>query len=67
MNQMATARVIFLDHSPAFTGTYPAAINDIDEHVFTKLKLLRIEPSPLCTAHALQCGTPGHGNGKRSR
>jgi hypothetical protein len=49
MNQMATARVLFLDHSPAFTGDYPAANNEIDQHVFAKLKLMRIEPSPLCT------------------
>jgi hypothetical protein len=49
MNQMATARVIFLDRSPAYTGTYPAENNDIDRHVFAKLKLMRIEASPLCT------------------
>src|SRR4051794_15407445 len=24
-------------------------------------------PSPAATAHALQCGTPGHGSGRRSR
>src|SRR5436190_1011921 len=24
-------------------------------------------PSPAATAHALQCGTPGHGSGSRSR
>jgi len=49
MNQMATARVIFLDRSPAYTGTYPPENNDIDRHVFAKLKLMRIEASPLCT------------------
>src|SRR3954451_14083993 len=24
-------------------------------------------PSPACSAHALQCGTPGNGSGRRSR
>jgi hypothetical protein len=49
MNQMATARLIFLDRAPAFAGTFPVANNNIDLHVFAKLKLLRIEPSPHCT------------------
>jgi hypothetical protein len=49
MNQMATARVIFLDAAPATVWEQPPENNAIDRHVFAKLRLLRIEPSPLCT------------------
>jgi hypothetical protein len=49
MNQMATARVIFLDRTPAYSGSYPQENNDVDRHVFAKLKLMRLEASPVCT------------------
>jgi hypothetical protein len=49
MGQMATALVLFRDASPARRWEEPKPHNFIDEHVFAKLRRLRVEPSPLCT------------------
>jgi hypothetical protein len=48
-NQMATARLIFLDPAPGFVWQAPPEHNYVDRRVFAKLRLLRVEPSPLCT------------------
>jgi hypothetical protein len=48
-NQMAIARLIFLDAVPGFVWPAPPENNYVDHHVFAKLRLLRLEPSPLCT------------------
>ena len=48
-NQFATARVIVLEQVPGFQWSDPPENNEIDRHVFARLKLLRIEPSPLTT------------------
>lgn len=48
-NQFASARLIFLEPAPEFAWPDPPANNVIDEHVFAKLKLLKIEPSALST------------------
>jgi hypothetical protein len=49
LNTMATARIIFLEPDPGFTWSNPPEHNDIDRHVFAKLRLLRMDPSPLCS------------------
>jgi hypothetical protein len=48
MNVLATARIAFL---PAVTPSWPdpPANNLADRHVFARLRVLRIEPSGLCT------------------
>jgi hypothetical protein len=45
MNRMATASVLFVNE--AFVWRQPAENNALDHHVFSKLKLLQIEPSAL--------------------
>ncbi|HYH68324.1 MAG TPA: DUF1553 domain-containing protein [Urbifossiella sp.] len=49
MGLVAPAVILFRDENPNFRWPDPAARNYVDEHVFAKLKTLRIEPSPLCT------------------
>lgn len=48
-NQFTTSRVVVLEHVPALEWPDPPENNEIDRHVFARLKLLRIEPSPLTT------------------
>ncbi len=47
LNEMVTANLLFLEPMPEFVWRNPPAQNYVDRHVFTKLKLLRIEPSEL--------------------
>jgi hypothetical protein len=49
LGRMATARLLFRDAAPGFVWTAPPENNYIDHHVFAKLRLLRLEPSPLCS------------------
>ena len=49
LSQFASSQLIFLDNKPSFTWTQPPVKNYIDQHVFDKLKLLRIQPSELCS------------------
>ena len=49
MGLMATAVLVFRDARPDFRWPEPPEWNYVDTHVFAKLKLLRIEPAPLCT------------------
>lgn len=49
MNDFAAAQVTFLDADPDFHWEEPPQHNDIDQHVFAKLKRLRIPPSGLTT------------------
>jgi hypothetical protein len=49
LSQMATATVILVPTDPAFAWPNPPEQNDIDRHVFAKLRLLHIEPSPLAS------------------
>ncbi len=49
MGLMTPAVILFRDPNPDFRWPAPPARNYVDEHVFTKLKVLRIEPAPLCT------------------
>ncbi len=46
-NQFAAARLVFLEPAADFTWSHPEEHNEIDRHVFAKLKLLSIEPSDL--------------------
>ncbi len=48
LGQMATARLLFRDAAPGFVWHAPPEHNYIDQHVFAKLRLLRLQPSPLC-------------------
>jgi hypothetical protein len=49
LSEIATAQMTFLREVPGFVWNAPAPKNFIDGHVFARLKLLRIQPSPLCT------------------
>jgi hypothetical protein len=46
---MAPAVMLFRDPNPDFRWPDPPVWNYVDQHVFAKLKLLRIEPAPLCS------------------
>jgi hypothetical protein len=48
LSEMATAALTFLREVPGLAWQAPATKNFIDEHVFARLKLLRIQPSQLC-------------------
>jgi hypothetical protein len=48
LGHMATAHLLFRDAAPGFVWHPPPENNYIDHHVFAKLRLLRLEPSPLC-------------------
>jgi len=49
MNDLASAKLIFLEPVAEFRWPNPAEPSYIDRHVFAKLKLLRIEPSGLAS------------------
>lgn len=49
MGLMTPAVVLFRDPNPNFRWPHPPAWNYVDRHVFAKLKVLQIEPAPLCT------------------
>jgi hypothetical protein len=49
MGLMATAVLVFRDERPDFRWPDPPESNYVDTHVYAKLKLLQIEPAPLCT------------------
>jgi hypothetical protein len=48
LDQQIPVRIAFLADRPNFVSSAPAAVNVVDEHVFAKLKRLRINPSPVC-------------------
>jgi hypothetical protein len=45
----AVSRLAFLDDRPGFVWTNPPSNNLVDDHVFAKLKGLRINPSPVAS------------------
>jgi hypothetical protein len=49
LNQQVPVRLAFVPNRPGFVWSNPRAQNFIDEHVFAKLKSLRINPSEVCT------------------
>jgi hypothetical protein len=49
MGLMTPATVLFRDPKPDFRWPDPPEWNYVDTHVFAKLKVLQIEPAPLCT------------------
>jgi hypothetical protein len=49
MGLMTPAVILFRDPNPDFRWPDPPVWNYVDEHVFAKLKVLQIEPAPLCT------------------
>jgi hypothetical protein len=48
LNQQVPVRVAFVPARPDFVWSAPEPANMIDEHVFDKLKKLRMNPSPEC-------------------
>ncbi|HEY7330804.1 MAG TPA: DUF1549 and DUF1553 domain-containing protein [Gemmataceae bacterium] len=49
LGQMATACILFRDAKPGFIWNAPPEYNYIDRHVFAKLRVLRLQPAPLCS------------------
>jgi hypothetical protein len=49
LDRQATVQLAFVPARPGFVWSNPPAGNYIDEHVFGRLKKLRINPSGLCT------------------
>lgn len=52
LHRQATVRVAFVPARPEFVWSESPPANFIDEHVFTKLRALRINPSELCSDSA---------------
>jgi len=48
LNEQVSVRIAFLANRPGFAWSAPRAANLVDEHVFAKLRKLRINPSPVC-------------------
>jgi hypothetical protein len=48
LDQQVAARIAFVPPRPDFIWEGPAPANFIDEHVFRKLKALRVNPSAVC-------------------
>jgi hypothetical protein len=49
LHEVASGRLTYLREVPGFTWKAPPEQNFIDRHVFAKLRLLRIQPSELCS------------------
>jgi hypothetical protein len=49
LHEVASARLTYLREVPGFTWKASPEQNFIDRHVFAKLRLLRIQPSELCS------------------
>ncbi|MCI0459611.1 MAG: DUF1549 and DUF1553 domain-containing protein [Gemmataceae bacterium] len=49
LDRQATAQLAFVPARPDFVWSNPSASNYIDEHVFGRLRKLRINPSELCS------------------
>ena len=49
LEEMVTIRLTYLEPKPGFVWPNIPESNEIDRHVFAKLKLLNIPPSDLCT------------------
>ena len=47
--ELVPVRIIYLEPKDGFKWPNPPTNNDVDKHVFAKLKMLSIEPSELCT------------------
>jgi hypothetical protein len=51
LQRQVALRVAFLPPGDRFQWTAPPAVNDIDRHVFARLRKLRVNPSPVCDDH----------------
>jgi hypothetical protein len=49
LDQQVNLRLAFVPQRPNFTWAAPTAFNFIDDHVFTRLKKLRLNPSEVCS------------------
>jgi hypothetical protein len=49
LDQQTMVRIAFVPERPGFAWANPPAANYIDQHVFARLKKLRINPSDLCS------------------
>ena len=50
MDQMESVRLMYIDEpAPGYQWPNPSEYNDIDKHVFAKLRMLNIAPSELCS------------------
>src|SRR5262245_25908708 len=49
LEEMRSVRITYLEPRQGFVWNNPPESNDIDRHVFAKLRLMTIQPSDLCT------------------
>ncbi|MCS6850081.1 MAG: DUF1549 and DUF1553 domain-containing protein, partial [Gemmataceae bacterium] len=49
LDELQSVRLTYLQPRPGFVWPNPPEANYVDSHVFAKLKMLNISPSPLCT------------------
>jgi hypothetical protein len=49
LNQQVTVRLAFIAERPKFNWTNPQPANFVDEHVFARLRKLRMNPSEMCS------------------
>lgn len=49
LSKQETVRVTVVPKRPAFTWSQPESQSFIDDHIFAKLKQLRMNPSPICS------------------
>jgi len=52
LDRQVPVRLAFVPARPDFVWTAPSPANVVDEHVFSKLQALRINPSPVCSDDA---------------
>lgn len=48
LGQQVPVPIVFVPARPDFVWSDPAVVNFIDEHIFKKLRLVRMNPSPVC-------------------
>jgi hypothetical protein len=49
LDQIRSARLTYVRRDPNFVFKSPAPANDVDRHVFAKLRELQLNPAPLCS------------------
>lgn len=49
LEELVPVRITYLESKPGFKWTNPPETNYVDKHIFSKLKMLNILPSEICT------------------
>jgi len=49
LEELVPVRIMYLEAKPGFKWSNPPETNFVDKHIFTKLKMLNIQPSDVCS------------------